>query len=197
VNVELVGSEIPFHGKVFDVRVDRLRLWTGREVRRDVVVHPDAVGMLLLTPARRVVLIRQYRRPAATALWEIPAGKIDEGETPLQAAERELMEECGMTARDYAEIAVFHPSPGICTERVHLFLAHVLEEGVRHEPEEEILECRTFGLDEADAMVSRGEITDGKTIMALLLALRPWPRSLQVGERWSAGRTRKSNRRPT
>lgn len=196
MNVELVGSEVPFHGKVFDVRVDRLRLWTGREVRRDVVVHPDAVGLLLITPGDRVVLIRQYRRPAAAALWEIPAGKIDGGETPLQAAERELMEECGMTARDYAPIAVFHPSPGICTEKVHLFLAHVdldddrarqaalseegagraghpLLEGVCHEPEEEILECRTFGLDEADAMVSRGEITDGKTMMALLLARRP------------------------
>lgn len=169
MDVELISSETPFHGKAFSVRVDRLRLWNGSEVRRDVVVHPDAVGVLVLTPQRRVVLIRQYRRPAGTLVWEIPAGKIDEGETPVQAACRELMEETGMTARDYEEIAVFHPSPGICTEKVHVFLAHVLEEGARHDPEEEIVECRTFPIEEARAMIGRGEITDGKTILALLL----------------------------
>jgi len=165
----LRGSETAFEGRVMRVRIDHLELPSGRETRREVVVHPDCVCALALTSDGKTVLVRQYRAPAGKLLWELPAGKIDAGETPEQAVVRELAEECGLASGAMERLATFYTSPGICTERMHLFMIAALKRAkdASMEPDE-IEEWRTCALDEAEDMVARGEIEDAKSLLGIM-----------------------------
>ena len=117
----------------------------------------------------RVLLVRQYRYAVDEEVWELPAGRLDEGETPEKGARRELEEEAGVRAGNIEPIAFFHTTPGFCDERMFVFRATKLKLGdARPEPDERI-ELRWFTPDEIDRMVSKGEVHEGKTLVALLM----------------------------
>lgn len=161
-------SERFFEGRVFAVRRDLVEFEDGRTQRLDVVEHPGSFAIAACPDPASLVLVRQYRHPARTWLWEIPAGKAELGESPLEGAARELAEETGYRAARVEEIASFYMTPGFCEERLHLVLAEGLTAGESHlDPDEEI-EVRVVALAEAKAMAARGEIIDAKTLMAIL-----------------------------
>lgn len=161
-------TERVFEGRIFAVRRDRVEFEDGRTQRLDIVEHPGSVAIVGCPDAASLVLVRQYRHPARAWLWELPAGKAEPGESPLEGAAREFAEETGYRAGRLTEIASFYMTPGFCEERLHLVLAEDLTPGERHlDPDEEI-EVRVVALGEATAMAARGEIADAKTLMAIL-----------------------------
>jgi ADP-ribose pyrophosphatase len=165
------GTRRVFDGALISVRVDRVRLGTGREATREVVEHPGAVG-ILAWDGTRMALVRQWRHPAGRPLLEIPAGTLDPGEEPLTAARRELGEECGVAAAEWEEGPAFFTAPGFCTERLTLFLATDLQPVAVEAPEDEDLELSWVTLDEALAALDRAEIADAKTVAGVLWLAR-------------------------
>lgn len=169
---QVVNSETPYAGTVLQVRKDTIVGASGTPRLRDVVVHPDCVCGVARMPDDGIVLVRQYRHPAAAWLWELPAGKIDPGESPREAFERELIEECGVGCGTAEEVCVFYTSPGILTERMHMFVADGCRTGAGEVNPGEIGTWKTVSLDEAMAMIGRGEIVDGKSIVGIAYAAR-------------------------
>lgn len=168
---ERLSHERIYDGKVFDVDRDRVRMPNGRTVTVDVVRHPKSVVLVPVPEPGRVVLVRQYRYPINAFLWELPAGSVDDGETPEQAAVRECHEEIGQVPRTVVRLGAMYPTPGYCDEEMVFFRLSTLEEPT--EPaeldEDEDIEVRVFDLAEAREMTRRGEITDMKTIAGLAL----------------------------
>ena len=163
----LKKREVVFKGRVFTVTVDEVEL-DGRVLRRDVVHHPGAVAMLVRDRQGRFLFVRQYRHPAGQRLIEIPAGTLEEGESPEETALRELKEEGGIIARNLKFVTKFYVAPGYTTELIHLFYVDEFDI-VENEPEEdEDIEILWIEDEEALRMVRRGEIVDAKTIIALL-----------------------------
>jgi ADP-ribose pyrophosphatase len=160
-----------YDGKVFDVDRDRVRLPNGREVTVDVVRHAKSVVLIPIPEPGHVILIRQYRYPVNAFLWELPAGSVDEGETPEQAAARECHEEIGQVPTTVVRVGALYPTPGYCDEQMLFFRLSSLEDPEReaHVDEDEDIEARTFELREAREMVRRGEIVDMKTIVGLTM----------------------------
>jgi ADP-ribose pyrophosphatase len=139
----------------------------GRRVVRDVLLHPGAVAVLAVENGR-VLLERQYRVPVGGWIYEIPAGTIEPGEEPAETARRELREETGYEAEKLTHLMTIYPSPGVSTERIHIYLAEGLRMvGASPEPDE-VIETLWVPLEEAVEMVRRGEIADAKTVAALL-----------------------------
>jgi ADP-ribose pyrophosphatase len=138
---------------------------TGFEVKRSVVRHAGSAVMMAVDPKKRILLVRQYRLPADKYLWELPAGKLDPGEKPLQAARRELIEETGYRARTWRKLASFFVSPGYVSERMTIYLATDLTEGVAAPMDDERIQTRWFTAAEVDRMIRTGTIEDAKTII--------------------------------
>lgn len=146
-----------------------MRLPDGREASREVVLHPGAVAILPLLADGRVLLVRQYRHPIGRELLEIPAGKLDvPGESPQECAARELREETGYEAAEWKELFTFYTSPGFTNEAITLFRASGLKE-VGSPASGEIAGIEIVAGGAIPAMIGAGEITDGKTILALLV----------------------------
>ena len=153
-----------------NLRVDTVELAGGWQTTREVVEHGEVVAVVPLLEGEDVLLVRQYRLPAAQTLLEVPAGGVDEGEEPKEAAQRELGEECGQRAGRLERLGSFYVSPGFCSEFIHVFLATQLRPvRARPEPDEEIAVVR-LPLAEALRLVHRGEIRDGKSIIGLMWA---------------------------
>lgn len=190
---EVVDSVRRFQGRVIGVRSDRVRMPNGagegaemEVAERDIVEHPGSVGVLALDDADRVLLIRQYRHPVGYALWEAPAGIRDvTGEATLATAQRELIEEAGYRAATWYTLVDFFTSPGMCSERIRLFLARGPAEVPADELERLVdAEGRPFRriheeadmtviwvpLDEAVGKVLRGEIHNPMAAMGILAA---------------------------
>jgi ADP-ribose pyrophosphatase len=167
---ETLARKTIFEGKVVRLYLDRVRLPSGVEAEREVVLHWGAVGMVPLDDNGNVYMVRQYRHPTGEELVEIPAGKLTPGEDPLECARRELMEEIGCGAVDWIKLAAFYTSPGFSDEMLHLYLARGLEEGTANPEEDEFLEIMHLPLDEALTMVDRGQIKDSKTVAGLALS---------------------------
>jgi ADP-ribose pyrophosphatase len=141
----------------------------GRSVRREIVRHPGAVVIVPVLADGRLVLIRNYRIAVDDRLWELPAGKLEEGEEPQRAAGRELEEETGYRAGRIRPLTAFFTSPGFADELIHAFIAEDLTfVGQNLEPGEQI-EAEALGRDEVLAMIADGRIRDGKTIAAVLM----------------------------
>lgn len=169
---ELLESQKIFAGKIFDVELDRLRDVNGQEIVREVVRHPGGAGVLPLFDDGRVALVRQYRHPARKELLEIPAGRIEEGETPEQCVRREIEEEIGARAGILQRLSVFYSTPGFCEEKLYVYLATQLTPVERRPDHDELIDVIYLPLAEAIEKVHRGELADAKTIIALLLAAR-------------------------
>jgi len=167
-----------YAGPIFTVYTDAVTMSGGGTATRDVVENKGAVGVVALDDVYRVVLIRQYRHPVRQRLWEVPAGLRDvPDEDPLVTARRELAEETDYTAARFDLLVDLFTSPGFSNEAIRMFLARDLTpvpEADRHErrDEEADLEIAWFDLDEAVAMILRGEITNSSTVAALLAAAR-------------------------
>lgn len=156
----------PYFSVTDDVLVDP----EGVEIRRVTIRHPGSASVMPVDAKGRILLVRQYRHAAGEYLWELPAGRIDEGEKPLQAAKRELAEETGYRAGHWKKLVMFYSSPGILEERQHVFLATGLRLGEKlpvHEDER--LTLRWFTSKEMDGMISKGKLTDAKTICGYLI----------------------------
>lgn len=168
---ERLSHERVFDGKVFDVDREKVRMPNGREVMVDVVRHPKSVVLIPVPEPGHVILVRQYRYAVNAFLWELPAGSVDTGESPEQAARRECHEEIGKVPETVVRLAAMYPTPGYCDEEMVFFRLSNLEDPT--EPaamdEDEDIEVRTFELREARDMVRRGEITDMKTVAGLAM----------------------------
>jgi len=167
-----LASQRIFSGRVISLRVDRVRLFDGRETEREVVEHRGAAAVVPLTEGGEVLLVRQYRYAVGEPLLEIPAGTLEPGEAPLSCAVRELAEEVGAQAAHWDPLAVLYPSPGVLTETMHLFLATGLAAVPARAAADEDLAVERLPLGEALARVERGEIRDAKSVAGLLLAAR-------------------------
>jgi ADP-ribose pyrophosphatase len=166
-SVSVVSSRRAFEGRVFDVRVDEIRYGDDPPNRIDVVEHGDSVAIAAFDERERLVLVRQYRHAVGTAVWEIPAGSVDEGENARDAALRELREETGYTAGRIELLASIYPTPGFCDEIVHVFVAHNLRAGEQALDEDERIDVKLVSPDDAWRLVT-GQVSDAKTALALL-----------------------------
>lgn len=169
-------GEVLLQGGFLEVRRDQVLLPDGARATREFVVHPGAVAILPLLDDGRVLLERQFRYPLGCVILEIPAGKIDPGEEPMGCARRELREETGYTAAEWAYAGRIHNAAAYSDEVIHLFLARGLVAGPRNLDAGEFIELSAVREAEFDRMAMSGEITDVKTLVALL-----WL------QRWRAG----------
>ena len=165
-----LSSEAVYDGCLLRVMSDRVRLPDGTESVREHIEHPGAVVMLATLDNGKLLFERQFRYPLGQVFLELPAGKIDHGEPPLDTARRELREETGYKAKTWRHLGVMHPCIGYSNERIDIFLAHGLS-FVGHERDEgEFLEVIELSLSDAILAVRDGEITDAKTITGLFWA---------------------------
>lgn len=172
---ERTGREIVYDGRILRVFRDRVRVQPddGSHERSLVLEHIEHQGAACVVPfldAERIVLIRQFRYSAGGELWELPAGKLDDGEPPERCAFRELEEETGWVPGRLEHLATLIMTPGFCDERIAIFAARELRRGMTHVDDDELLTVVEMPLSEAVAMVKRGEIVDAKTVAGLLLA---------------------------
>jgi ADP-ribose pyrophosphatase len=169
---EVVSSKRVLRTKIFEVWRERATGPRGAEFDREIVRHPGAAVMLARGGEGKVLLIRQFRLPLRQQLWELPAGRIDSGESPLRAARRELREETGYSAKRWKKLFECYPSPGFCDEKMTAFLAQDLSPGDSAPEPYELIEKRWHRWDEAMRMIGSGKIRDAKTIGTLLFVDR-------------------------
>jgi ADP-ribose pyrophosphatase len=168
-----VSGEQVFKGKLLDVRRDIVAMPDGAHATREYVVHPGAVTVVPLLDDGRLVMERQYRYPVGRVMLEFPAGKLDAGEPPLQCGQRELAEETGYRARQWAVAGVLHNAMAYCTEVIHILFARELTAGRRALDDGELIDIALMTEAELDAAASRGDLTDAKTLIALMW-LQKW-----------------------
>ncbi len=171
----ILKSRRAYQGRVLDVRVDHVLEPGGVRAVREVVMHRGSVVVLPVFPDGRVLLIRQYRHPAGQALWELVAGSIETGESPLAAAARELREETGYGAESFRPIVEFYSSPGFLTERMYLIHASGLTLHRAHPESDERIRAKVFSRRELVRLLSSRGIRDGKTLVGILWLLGGFP----------------------
>ena len=157
-----------FSGHVVRLTLDKVELENGRSAMREVVHHRGGACIAALTEKDELYLVRQYRYALGQELWELPAGKLEEGEDPFEAAKRELEEECGLKADQYIDLHPFYPTVGYCSEVIYTWLARGLHPVPMHLDEDEFLTPTKMPLEEVCRMVLDGEIRDGQTVAAVL-----------------------------
>jgi ADP-ribose pyrophosphatase len=166
--MQIISSKEVYTCRLFRVTEDVARDETGFEINRSVVRHPGSAVMMAVDEQKRFLLVRQYRLPSKQRLWELPAGKLDPGENPLEAAKRELKEETGYAAETWTPLVSFFPSPGFCEEKMNLFMATGLTAGEAAPMDDERIETGWFTADELEKMIRSGEMIDGKTLIGFL-----------------------------
>jgi ADP-ribose pyrophosphatase len=168
-----IASRVVYRGRIITLRVDEVRLPSGRVVVREIVEHPGAAAVVPLTDDGHVIMVRQYRKAAERVLLEIPAGTLEPGESPDACAHRERAEETGLAAQSMTRVSTFIPSPGFLTEAITLFVARGLTPAAREAPaDEEGLGVVRIAVDRVPALIASGEICDAKSMIGLLLAAR-------------------------
>lgn len=159
-----------FTGRVLQVNLEEVRLPNDHLATLEMVHHPGGAAVVALDDQKRICLVRQYRHAANGYIWELPAGKIDNKEPPLQTAQRELEEEAGRRAREWRSLGDYLSSPGFLTEVVHLFLATGLIEVANQLEASEVLEAHWLPFEQVMQMARAGELRDGKSLAGLLRA---------------------------
>ena len=170
----LISSRIAYEGPLFRVHQDKLIEPGGLHSERDVIRHNGSVVILAIDKSKSkkdpwIVMERQYRHAANQFLWELPAGKMDAGEEPLAAAQRELAEETGYSAKKWKPLVEYWASPGFLGETMKVFLAEGLVAGEARPEEDEKIDFRLVKLSEVLKMMKKGAIHDGKTLVSVLL----------------------------
>lgn len=165
-----LSSKQMFSGNLLKLRVDEVLLPNGRKSAREIVEHPGAVAVVAITENDEVLMVRQYRKAIERELLEIPAGKLEEGESREVCVERELMEETGYFPNELTYLTSFYTSPGFSNEILHLFIAKNLIKKSRDADFDEYLQAEKVPFEEAINKIRTGEIVDSKTITGLLLA---------------------------
>jgi len=165
-----ISSEMIYEGKILNLRRDLVEVKDGGTSYREIIEHSGGVAVAAVTDDNQMILVRQYRKAAEQDILEIPAGRREDQEDPLVAAMRELREETGYTARKFSHLTSFYATIGYCTEVIHVYLATGLTPGETDFDEHEAIEMETYPIDELKQMIFDGEIVDGKTITAILLA---------------------------
>jgi ADP-ribose pyrophosphatase len=163
-------SEKIYEGKIINLRIDTVELPDKKYSKREIVEHPGAVGIVPITDDGCMILVKQYRKSVEKFLLEIPAGKIEVNEEPKETGLRELAEETGYKANKMEYLFEFYTSPGFSNEKIYLFLATDLEEGEVKPESDEYIKVEKYKIEELVDMVIRGEINDGKTIVAIFYA---------------------------
>ena len=159
-----------YDGRILNVRVDEAILPNGKTVTREVIEHHGACGIVAFDEEGKLLMVRQYRYPMACELLELPAGKIDPGETPDACAARELEEETGYRASKLEFLGDIYPIAAYCCEVVHLYLAKGLTRGAQHLDPDEFLDVLHVDFDEALSRVLAGELPDSKTQIGIMKA---------------------------
>ncbi|MBZ5602748.1 MAG: NUDIX hydrolase [Acidobacteriia bacterium] len=163
--MKLISSTEISKTPIFRVTLDRAVDPDGFEIKRAIVQHGGSAVMMPVDERGRILLVRQFRLPARQYLWELPAGRVDEGESLLKAAKRELAEETGYRAKTWKKIAEFFPSPGFLAEKMTIFLATGLTAGESKPMEDERIEARWFSPREVSTMIKAGKVRDAKTMI--------------------------------
>ncbi|MBI2370351.1 MAG: NUDIX hydrolase [Deltaproteobacteria bacterium] len=160
-----------FKGRVLQLNLEQVCLPNGVEATMEVIRHSGAAAVLPMLDHDRVLLIRQYRHAVGGFIWEVPAGRLDQGEDPAACAARELEEEVGYRAGRLEKLGEILTTPGFCDERIHLFLATDLKPVPTNREHDEVMEVEALRLSDALGMVRSGAIADAKTIVSLHAAL--------------------------
>jgi ADP-ribose pyrophosphatase len=172
----LIDGDWVLQGNFLQVRRERVQLPNGREAQREFVVHPGAVMVVPLLDSGELLLERQYRHPLGRVMLEFPAGKLDAGEDPLACGQRELLEETGYSAQEWAYAGLLNNAIAYSTEGIHIYFARGLQAGIQQLDEGEFLELVAMSPEALDSACGSGEVTDAKTLIGLL-----WL------QRWRAG----------
>ena len=176
---ETLVSDQVYRGAFLDVRRDQVRLPDGATAQREYIVHPGAVMIVPMLDDGRLVIERQWRYPLARSMTEFPAGKLEAGEPPLHCGIRELIEETGYRAREWARAGILHNAIAYSNEGIEVWFARGLTPGERHLDAGEFLDVGSASVDELDELARRGELTDAKTLIGLL-----WLQNWRAG-RWA------------
>ncbi|MHB1346225.1 MAG: NUDIX domain-containing protein [Candidatus Humimicrobiaceae bacterium] len=165
-----ISSRKIFEGKIIKLFFDKVMLPNKKVATREKVWHPGAVAVVPLTSGNEIILIRQYRYPVEEVLIEIPAGKLDKNEDPLDCAKRELQEEVGAVGGSFTHLTSFHTTPGFSNEFLHLYLATGFEKKENNPDEDEFLQILSIPIKECVDWVFEGKIKDAKSIIGILMA---------------------------
>jgi len=166
------ASETIYEGRVINLRKDEVRLSNGHITQREIVEHQGAICIVPVDKDGKIMMVRQFRKPAEQALLELPAGSLEKDEDPLDCAHRELLEECGLKAGRMAPLFQCYLAPGYSSEYMYGFLAQDLEQAKAQPEEDEILVLESYSLQELLPMITDGRIRDAKTICGVLLWAR-------------------------
>lgn len=167
-----LNFEYVYRGKVIDVRRDNVEISTSRKSVREVVEHSGGVVIAAQKSSDTILMVKQFRYPINETVLELPAGKLEKGEEPFPAAQRELEEETGYRAKIWKDMGFINTSPGFCNEKLYLYYAADLEFVGEHPDEGEIIQCFEYKLDEIFEKIKKGEINDAKTICGLMRAFK-------------------------
>ena len=159
-----------YQGQIVNLGLETVKLPNDEIMELEVVRHPGGAAVVAIDEQLRICLLRQYRHAAGDWLWELPAGKIDPGESPEQTVRRELQEEAGLAAADWKPLGSFLSTPGFCDERIHLFMARGLQQVATTPHPHEVIEIHWLDYQLAVQKVRSGEIDDAKTMLGILLA---------------------------
>jgi ADP-ribose pyrophosphatase len=169
--MKIISSKEVLKNRLFTVVDEVAHDSSGFEIHRSIVRHPGSAVMMAVDDKERILLVKQFRLPAAKDLWELPAGRIDPGETALQAAKRELREETGYQAKKWVKLISYWASPGYVAEKMNLFLALDLKAGEQQPMEDERIELGWFTRKQIADWISQGKLEDGKTLVGYFLWL--------------------------
>ena len=166
-----MSKTIIYHGRIVDLELEQVRLPNGEECEFEIVRHPGGAAVVALNDAGQICLLRQYRHAIGGWIWELPAGKIDNAEDPLETARRELLEEAGVRAEVLRPLGRIVSSPGVFDEIVYVFVAQELRPCEQQAEPHEVFEVHWLPLTQAMAMARRGEIEDAKTLAGLFAVM--------------------------
>lgn len=165
-----ISTETIYDGKIIKVRREQVELPDGRRAERELVGHYGGVGVIAVDENNEVFMVSQYRIAAKSMMLEIPAGKLEYGENPLECGKRELIEETGYRAKEFTHLGEYYATPGYCEEKLNIYLARYLEFVGQNLDDGEFLNVKKYSLDELYKKVMQNEIYDAKTAIAILKA---------------------------